>query len=143
MKRPIGIWTVAVLVCVLSLGAGLGAVAAAQEQQEGGAARVSGEFRDIAGNTPSNVTVKFTNTATSQVFDTLTDARGRYMRGGIPAGNYSVTLIFSGSVVYETVAVLSPGQDLVLNINFQELQAREAADAEEAAKRAAEQRAMF
>jgi tetratricopeptide (TPR) repeat protein len=128
---------------VLSLGAGLGAVAAAQEQQEGGAARVSGEFRDIAGNTPSNVTVKFTNTATNQVFDTLTDARGRYMRGGIPAGNYSVTLIFSGSTVYETVAVLSPGQDLVLNINFQELQAREAADAEEAAKRAAEQRAKF
>jgi tetratricopeptide (TPR) repeat protein len=41
------------------------------------------------------------------------------------------------------VAILAAGQDVVLNINFQELQAREAADAEAAAQKAAEQRAKF
>lgn len=128
------------LACVLTLVAGLGATAAAQAQ---GAARVSGEVRDVAANLSSNVTVTFTNTTTNQVFDTVTDGRGRYTRGGIPAGNYTVTLTFSGAVVYETIAVLAADQDVTLNINFQELQAKEAAAAEEAAQKAAESRAKF
>ena len=65
------------------------------------------------------------------------------MRDGIPAGNYTVTLTFNRAVVYETVAVLAAGQELVLNINFQELQAQDAAAAEEAARKAAEARAKF
>ena len=128
------------LACVLTLAAGLGATAAAQAQ---GAARVSGEVRDVAGNLSSNVTVAFTNTTTTQIFDTVTDGRGRYSRGGIPAGNYTVTLTFNREVVYETVAVLAAGQDIVLNINFQELQAKEAVAAEEAAQKAAESREKF
>jgi len=140
MKRPIGIWTMVAMVCVLSLAAGMGVTAAAQAQ---GAARVSGELRDVAGNLSSNVTVAFTNTTTNQTFDTVTDGRGRYMRGGIPAGNYTVTLTFSGEVVYETVAVLAPGQEVTLNINFMELKAKDAADQEAAAQKAAEGRAKF
>ena len=132
------------MVCVLSLAAGTVVTAAAQAQpQASGAARVMGELRDVGGNLSSNVTVTFTNTTTNQTFDTVTDARGRYMRGGIPAGNYTVTLTFNREVVYETVAVLAAGQDVTLDINFKELQAKEAADAEEAARKAAENRAKF
>jgi tetratricopeptide (TPR) repeat protein len=87
--------------------------------------------------------VTFTNTTTNQTFDTVTDSRGRFMRGGIPAGNYTVTFTHNREVVYETVAVLAAGQDMLLNVNFQELQAKQDADAEEAARKAAEARAAF
>jgi tetratricopeptide (TPR) repeat protein len=89
------------------------------------------------------VTVTLTNTTTSQVFDTITDGQGRFVRSGIPAGNYTVTLTFNGEVVYETIAVLAAGQEMILNINFKELQAQQEADQEAAARAAAEARAKF
>jgi tetratricopeptide (TPR) repeat protein len=102
-----------------------------------------GEMRDVAGNTSANVTVTFVNSTTKQSFDTVTDGRGLFRRGGLPAGNYSVTFTFNREVVYETVLVLSPGQQATLNVNFKELQAQQAAEAEEAAKKAAEAREKF
>jgi tetratricopeptide (TPR) repeat protein len=140
MKRAIGIGTVVALVCMLSLAAGSVATAWGQDQ---GAARVSGEMRDLSGTPSPNVTVTFTNSTTKIGYDTVTDGRGRFVRGGIPAGNYSVTFTFNREVVYETVLVLTGGQDETLNVNFQELQAKDAADAEEAAKKAAEAREKF
>jgi tetratricopeptide (TPR) repeat protein len=131
----------AAMVCVLSL-AGMCLTAAAQAPAEE-PARVSGELRDVSGNLSSNVNVTFTNTTTRQTYETVTDERGRYVRAGVAPGNYTVTLTFRGQVVYETVAVLAPGQDMTLNINFQELQAKEAAEAEEAARKAAESREKF
>lgn len=142
MKRPIGIWTMVAMVCVLSLAVS-GVAAWAQAPAAGGAARVSGEMRDVSGNLSPNVTVTFTNTTTKQVFDTVTDGRGTFVRLGIPAGNYTVTFTFNRQVVYETVLVLSAGQDAKLNVNFKELQAKEASDAEESAKKAADSRAKF
>ena len=130
------------LACVLSLMAGLGATAAAQAPAQA-LARVVGELRDVGGNLSGNVTVAFTNTTTNQAYSTVTDDRGRFVRDGIPAGNYTVTLTFNGEVVYETVAVLAAGQELALNINFQELQAQQVADQEAAAQAAAEARAKF
>ena len=141
MKRRIGIWTVVAMVCVLSLAAGNAMTAWGQAQAQ--PAAVSGEMRDVSGNTSANVTVTFTNTTTKQVFDTITDARGVFRRGGLPAGNYSVTFTFNRQVVYETVLVLTAGQQATMNVNFKELQAKDAADAEEQAKKAAESRAKF
>ena len=128
--------------CALSLMAGMGATAFAQAPATT-LARVIGEVRDVGGNLSGNVTVAFTNTTTNQAYSTLTDDRGRFLRDGIPAGNYTVTLTFNREVVYETVAVLAPGQELLLNINFQELQAQDAAAAEDAARKSAEARAQF
>ena len=70
-------------------------------------------------------------------------AAAAFTRGGVPAGNYSVTFTFNRQVVYETVLVLSAGQDAMLNVNFKELQAKESQDAEEQAKKAAENRSKF
>jgi len=142
MKRPIAIWRLMALACVLSLMAGLGATASAQAPAQA-LARVVGELRDVGGNLSGNVTVAFTNTTTNQAYTTVTDDRGRFLRDGIPAGNYTVTLTFNRAVVYETVAVLAAGQELVLNINFQELQAQDVTAQEEAARKAAEARAKF
>jgi tetratricopeptide (TPR) repeat protein len=145
MKRPIGILTILAIVCVLSLTVGGVATAwgQAQGQATGAPARVSGEMRDVSGNLSPNVTITFTNSTTKQTYDTVTDARGRFTRGAIPAGNYSVTFTFNRQVVYETVLVLSAGQDAMLNVNFKELQAKESQDAEEQAKKAAENRSKF
>jgi len=142
MKRSIGVWRLMAVACALSLMAGMGATAFAQAPATT-LARVIGEVRDVGGNLSGNVTVAFTNTTTNQAYSTLTDDRGRFLRDGIPAGNYTVTLTFNREVVYETVAVLAPGQELLLNINFQELQAQDAAAAEDAARKSAEARAQF
>jgi tetratricopeptide (TPR) repeat protein len=132
------------LVCVLSLAAGSVVAARAQAQADSSApAAVMGEMRDVAGNTSANVTVTFTNSTTQQSFDTVTDGRGLFRRSGLPAGNYSVKFTFNRQVVYETVLVLSPGQQATLNVNFKELQAQQTAEAEEAAKKAAEAREKF
>jgi tetratricopeptide (TPR) repeat protein len=135
------------LACVLMVAAGTGVTAAAQAQAPAPApdtpARVAGEMRDVAGNLSPEVTITFTNTTTRQSYDTVTDGRGQFARGGIPAGNYTVTFTYNREVVYETVIVLSPGQDARLDVNFQQLQAQQTADAEEAARKAAEQRAKF
>jgi tetratricopeptide (TPR) repeat protein len=145
MKRPIGIWTITAMVCALSLTAGMGMAAWAQAPaaNANAPARVSGEMRDVSGNQSPNVTVTFTNTTTKQAYDTITDSRGAFNRGGVPAGNYTVTFTFNREVVYETVLVLTPGQNATLNVNFKELQAKDAAEQEDAAKKAAENRAKF
>ena len=141
----IGIWTVLAMVGALSLATGsvMTVRAQAQGQENSAPAAVMGEMRDVSGNTPSNVTVIFTNSTTKQNFETVTDSRGIFRRGGLPPGNYSVTFTYNREVVYETVLVLSPGQQATLNVNFKELQAKEAADAEEAARKAAEVREKF
>jgi tetratricopeptide (TPR) repeat protein len=130
------------LACVVSFVAGIGTKSSAQAPAQQ-PARVTGELRDVAGNLSPGVSVTFTNTTTSQVFDTITDGQGRFVRSGIPAGNYTVTLTFNGEVVYETIAVLAAGQEMILNINFKELQAQQEADQEAAARAAAEARAKF
>ena len=122
MKRPISVWAMVAIVCVLSLA--MGNFATAWAQAAGAPARVSGEMRDVSGNLSPNVTVTFTNSTTKQIFDTVTDARGRFLRGGMPAGNYSVTFTFNRQVIYETVVILSAGQEAMLNVNFKELQAK-------------------
>ena len=134
------------MVCVLSLAVGSVATARAQAQaavDPNAPATVTGEMRDVGGNLSANVTVTFVNSTTKQSFDTITDGRGVFRRGGLPAGNYSVTFTFNRQVVYETVLVLSAGQQATMNVNFQELQAKQTADAEDAARKAAEAREKF
>ncbi len=145
MKRALVIGTMAMLaVGMLAAGTAVPASAQAQGQTNPNApARVIGEMRDVSGNLSPNVTVTFKNTTTQQTYDVVTDGRGQFNRGGIPAGNYNVTFTFNRQVVYETVLVLTPGQTATLNVNFKEMQAKEAADAEENAKKQAEARAKF
>jgi tetratricopeptide (TPR) repeat protein len=132
------------MVCVLSLAVGRVGTARAQAPADNNApAAVVGEMRDVGGNLSPNVTVTFRNSTTQQSFDAITDGRGVFRRSGLPPGNYSVTFTFNREVVYETVLVLSAGQQATLNVNFQQLQAQQAADAEEAARKAAEAREKF
>jgi tetratricopeptide (TPR) repeat protein len=132
------------MVCVLSLAAGSVMSAWAQDAPKPDEpARVSGDMRDVNGNLSPNVTVTFTNSTTRQSYDTVTDGRGHFVRGGLPAGNYSVTFTFQRQVVYETVLVLTAGQEATLDVNFKELKAKQEEDAEKSAKEAAEKRAKF
>jgi tetratricopeptide (TPR) repeat protein len=131
------------MLCAGLLAAGAAIAASAQQANANAPARVAGEMRDVSGNLSPNVTVTFTNTTTKQAYDVVTDGRGQFNRGGIPAGNYNVTFTFNRQVVYETVLVLAAGQNATLNVNFKELQAKEASDAEENAKKQAESRAKF
>src|SRR5579885_1124046 len=117
MKRALVIGTMAMLaVGMLAAGTAVPASAQAQGQTNPNApARVIGEMRDVSGNLSPNVTVTFKNTTTQQTYDVVTDGRGQFNRGGIPAGNYNVTFTFNRQVVYETVLVLTPGQTATLN----------------------------
>jgi len=128
---------------LLATGSVITVSAQAQGVNANAPARVSGEMRDVSGNLSPNVTVTFTNSTTKQAYDIVTDGRGQFNRGGLPAGNYNVTFTFNRQVVYETVLVLAAGQNATLNVNFKEMQAKEASEAEDTAKKQAENRAKF
>ena len=140
MKRLERIWVAMALVCALSLATGLAISAAAQNTAPG---KVHGMVADVQGNPFPGLTVSFRNTTTSQVFDVVTDSGGRYNRTGLPPGNYTISLKQKDQSIYDQVVVLAPGQDLPLDFNFKELQAKQSADAAQAETKAAEARAKF
>jgi tetratricopeptide (TPR) repeat protein len=131
------------LACALSLVAGLGTSAFAQKKGKVELATVSGVIRDSAGNPFNGVVVDLRNTTTGQEFTASTNAAGQYSRGGVPAGNYTVNLKFKGQVVYTVILVLSAGQQATLDLNFQDLKAKQEAEGAAQAKAAAEAQAKF
>jgi tetratricopeptide (TPR) repeat protein len=140
MKRLEQIWVAMAFVCALSLATGFSINAAAQNTAPG---KVHGMVADVQGNAFPGLTVSFRNTTTSQVFDVVTDSGGRYNRAGLPPGNYTISLKQKDQSIYEQVVVIAPGQDLPLDFNFKELQAKQSADAAQAETKAAEARAKF
>jgi tetratricopeptide (TPR) repeat protein len=140
MKRLERIWVAMAFVCALSLAAGFAIDATAQSTAPG---KVHGMVADVQGNPFPGLTVSFRNTTTSQVFDVVTDSGGRYNRAGLPPGNYTISLKQKDQSIYEQVVVIAPGQDLPLDFNFKELQAKQNSDAAQAETKAAEARAKF
>src|SRR5580692_977188 len=129
MKRLERIWVAMAFVCALSLATGFAISAAGQNTAPG---KIHGMVADVQGAPLPGISVSFRHTTTSQVFDIVTDNGGRYIRTGLPPGNYTVTLKQKAETIYEQVVVLAPGQDLPLDFNFKELQAKQNADAAQA-----------
>lgn len=140
MKRLKWKWVAIALVCALSLAAGLATSAAAQNEAS---ARIHGTVFDIQGNPFSGITISIKNSATAQVVDVASDSGGRYARGGLAPGAYTISLKQKDQVVYEQIVQLAPGQDLTQDFNFKELQAKQASDQAAAEAKAAETRAKF
>jgi len=140
MKRLERVWVAMALVCALSLVTGVAISAAAQSTAP---AKVHGAISDVQGTPTPGIVLTFRNTTTSQTFDVTSDSGGRYMRTGLPPGNYTISLKQKAETIYEQVVVLAPGQDLPLDFNFKELQAKQSADAAQAETKAAEARAKF
>jgi tetratricopeptide (TPR) repeat protein len=140
MKRSNRFWLATIIACTLAIVAGVVSSADAQNQAP---AKVHGTIVDSAGNPFPGIMITFKNSTTGQAFDVVTDAGGRYAKGGLPASSYSVSLKLKDQVIYEMVAELTAGQDAAVNVNFKELQAKSGAEAQEAEKKAAESRAKF
>jgi tetratricopeptide (TPR) repeat protein len=140
MKRLNRFWLATIIACTLVLSAGVASSAGAQNQAP---AKVHGTIVDSAGNPFPGILLTFKNSTTGQTFDVVTDAGGRYAKGGLPASSYSVSLKLKDMVIYEMVTELAAGQDTAVSVNFKDLQAKSGADAAEAEKKAAESRAKF
>ena len=125
------IWMAAVLACALTIAAGFGVPLAAQ----GEPARVAGEIRDQEGRTVAGATLELKNSATGETFNLTTDGSGKFNRSGLPAGKYTIALKQKDTVVYSMDAVLSPGEEALLNFNFKEMKDKEEAEAEAEARR--------
>jgi tetratricopeptide (TPR) repeat protein len=128
-----------VLVCALTLAAGLALSAAAQEKP----AKVHGQVSDVSGNPFGGVIVSVRNSTTAQSTDFTTDSQGRYRSGNLAPGTYSVDVKVQGKSAYSQIVQLAAGLDTQQDFNFKELQNKESAQAEEAAKKNEEVKAKF
>ena len=140
MKQYKQYWVMVTLACVLSVVAGFVVTPAARAQ---GAAKAHGQISDSNGNPFSGIMVTFKNNATGQTYDAVSDSGGRYARGGIPAGSYTVQLKLKDQVIYDFPVELAAGQDFMRDVNFKELKAKESEDQAAEEKKAAEARAKF
>ncbi|HZP34562.1 MAG TPA: carboxypeptidase regulatory-like domain-containing protein [Candidatus Acidoferrales bacterium] len=141
MKQLERIRIAMVLVCALSLAAGVAIGAAAQEKEK--PAKIHGQVSDSNGNPFTGATVSVRNSTTGQSTDLTADAQGRYRSGNLPAGTYSVDIKVQGKSVYSQIVNLTAGQDTVQDFNFKEIQSQQNAQAAEAAKKNEEAKAKF
>lgn len=131
-----------VLVCVLSLAAGLAISAAAQDKQEK-PAKIHGQVSDVSGNPFGGVVVSVRNSTTGQSTDLTADSQGRYRSGNLAAGTYSIDVKVQGKSAYSQIVQLAAGQDTQQDFNFKELQNQQSEQAAEAAKKNEEAKAKF
>jgi tetratricopeptide (TPR) repeat protein len=132
-----------VLVCALSLAAGVVISAAAQEKEK--PARIHGQVSDVSGNPFGGgvVIVSVRNSTTGQSMDYPADSQGRYRSGNLAAGTYSIDVKVQGKSAYSQIVQLTAGQDTQQDFNFKELQSEESVKVEEAAKKNEEAKAKF
>jgi tetratricopeptide (TPR) repeat protein len=130
-----------VLMCALSLAAGVAISAAAQEKEK--PAKIHGQVSDSNGNPFNNVIVSVRNSTTGQSTDLSTDSGGRYRSGNLPAGTYSVDIKVQGKSVYSQIVNLTAGQDTAQDFNFKEIQNKENVEEAETAKKNEEAKAKF
>jgi tetratricopeptide (TPR) repeat protein len=121
------------LTCALLLATGFGANAAAQAPAEA-PAKISGQVLDIMGMPYAGVVVVLKNVDLNKEFQATADNQGRFNQGGLPAGNYSVTLKAKGNAVFQSTTILTAGQNASLNMNLKQLQAQQGAAAVTAEK---------
>lgn len=143
MKQLERIRIAMVLVCALSLAAGVAINAAAQEKEK--PAKIHGQVSDSNGNPFTGVTVSVRNSTTGQSTDLSTDSQGRYRSGNLAAGSYSVDIKVPNQKdpVYSQIVNLTAGQDTAQDFNFKEIQTQQNAQAAEAAKKNEEAKAKF
>lgn len=128
-----------VLVCALSLAAGIAISAAAQEKP----AKIHGQISDVSGNPFGGAVVSVRNSTTGQSVDFTADSQGRYRSGNLAAGTYSIDVKVQGKSAYSQIVQLTAGQDTQQDFNFKELQNKESEQAAEAAKKNEEAKAKF
>jgi tetratricopeptide (TPR) repeat protein len=128
-----------VLVCVLSLAAGLAITAAAQDKP----AKIHGSVLDSSGNAYNGAVLSLRNSTTGQVVNLNTDTAGRYRSGNLPAGSYSVDIKAADKVVFSQIVNLTAGQDTQQDFNFKELQKQQTIEQADAAKKNEEAKAKF
>jgi hypothetical protein len=128
-----------VLVCVLTLAAGLAISASAQEKP----AKIHGQVVDVSGNPFPGVIVTVRSSTTGQGTDLVADNQGRYRSGNLAAGSYSVSLKVKNDVIYTQIVQLMAGQDTQQDFNFKELQSKQSEEQTEAAKKNDEAKAKF
>lgn len=139
MKQSKGTKLVMVLVCALTLAAGLAIGAAAQEKP----GKIHGVVSDVSGNPFSGVVVSLRNSTTGQVADFTTDSGGRYRSGNLAAGSYSVDVKVQGKSAYSQIVNIVSGQDTAQDFNFKQLQSQQSQESVEAAKKNEEAKAAF
>ena len=132
-----------VLVCALSLAAGVAGRAAAQEKEK--PAKIHGQVYDVSGNPfgGGQVIVSVRNSTTGQSTDFAADPQGRYRSGNLNPGTYSIDVKVQGKSAYSQIVQLVAGQDTQQDFNFKELQNRQSEEAAEAAKKNEEAKAKF
>jgi tetratricopeptide (TPR) repeat protein len=132
-----------VLMCALSLAAGVAISAAAQEKEK--PAKIHGQVSDVSGNPFGGgvVIVSVRNSTTGQSVDLPGDAQGRYRSGNLAAGTYSIDVKVQGKSAYSQIVQLMAGQDTQQDFNFKELQNQQTEQAAEAAKKNEEAKAKF
>ena len=130
-----------VLVCALSLAAGLAVSVAAQDKEK--PARIHGQVSDVSGNPFGGVVVSVRNSTTGQSQDFTADSQGRYRSGNLAAGTYSIDVKVQGKSAYSQIVQLAAGQDTQQDFNFKELQSQQTEQAAEAAKKNEEAKAKF
>lgn len=141
MKQLKGAKVAVVLVCALSLAAGLAVSAAAQEKEK--PARIHGQVSDVSGNPFGGVVVSIRNSTTGQSTDFTSDSQGRYRSGNLAAGTYSIDIKIQGKSAYSQIVQLTAGQDTQQDFNFKELQNQQNEQAAEAVKKNEEAKAKF
>jgi tetratricopeptide (TPR) repeat protein len=141
MKQLERIKIAMVLVCALTLAAGVVISAAAQEKEK--PAKIHGQVSDSMGNPFANVVVSVRSSTTGQSTDFTTDSQGRYRSGNLAAGSYSIDIKVQGKEAYSQIVQLAAGQDTQQDFNFKELQNQQNEQAAEAAKKNEEAKAKF
>ena len=130
-----------VLVCALSLAAGLAISVSAQDKEK--PAKIHGQVSDVSGNPFGGVIVSVRNSTTGQSQDFTADSQGRYRSGNLAAGTYSIDVKVQGKSAYSQIVQLAAGQDTEQDFNFKELQSKQTEEAAEAAKKNEEAKAKF
>ena len=130
-----------VLVCALSLAAGLAISVSAQDKEK--PAKIHGQVSDVSGNPFGGVIVSVRNSTTGQSQDFTSDSQGRYRSGNLAAGTYSIDVKVQGKSAYSQIVQLAAGQDTEQDFNFKELQSKQTEEAAEAAKKNEEAKAKF
>jgi tetratricopeptide (TPR) repeat protein len=141
MKQLVRTRIAMVLVCSLTLAAGLVLSATAQEKEK--PARIHGQVFGVDGNPLPDAIVSVRNSGTGQSTDFSGDSQGRYRSGNLAPGTYSIDIKVQGKSVYSQIVQLTSGQDAQQDFNFKELQSQQTEQVAEAAKKNEEAKAKF